>query len=52
VLIAFGWTLQLVLNNEYEPVYQIVPVHSSRTYSLKAYVRSQDITSTSGLACA
>src|SRR5437660_6950747 len=35
-------------NNEYEPVYQIVPVHSSRTYSLKAYVRSQDITSTSG----
>jgi len=35
-------------NNEYEPVYQIVPVHSNRTYSLKAYVRSQDITSTSG----
>ena len=36
-------------NNEYEPVYQIVPVHSNQTYSLKAYVRSQDITSTSGL---
>jgi len=35
-------------NNEYEPVYQIVPVHSNRTYSLKAYVRSRDITSTSG----
>ena len=35
-------------NNEYELVHQIVPVHSSRTYSLKAYVRSQDITSTSG----
>ena len=35
-------------NNEYEPVYQIVPVHSNRTYSLEAYVRSQDITSTSG----
>ncbi len=35
-------------NSEYEPVYQIVPVHSNHTYSLKAYVRSQDITSTSG----
>jgi hypothetical protein len=35
-------------NNDYEPVYQIVPVHSNRSYSLKAYVRSQDITSTSG----
>ena len=35
-------------NNEYELVNQIVPVHSNRTYSLKAYVRSQDITSTSG----
>jgi len=35
-------------NNEYELVHQIVPVHSNRTYSLKAYVRSQDITSTSG----
>jgi len=35
-------------NDEYEPAYQIVPVHSNHTYSLKAYVRSQDITSTSG----
>ena len=35
-------------NNEYELVHQMVPVHSNRTYSLKAYVRSQDITSTSG----
>jgi len=35
-------------NYEYEPVYQIVPVHPNRTYSLKAYVRSRDITSTSG----
>src|SRR5205823_13552543 len=37
------------LFRSYEPVYQIVPVHSNQTYSLKAYVRSQDITSTSGL---
>jgi len=35
-------------NDEYEPAYQIVAVQPNHTYSLKAYVRSQDITSTSG----
>ena len=36
------------LNNEYEPVYQIVPVLPSHTYRLQAYVRSEDITSDTG----
>src|SRR6184192_1505450 len=35
-------------NDEHEPAYQIVAVQPNHTYSLKAYVRSQDITSTSG----
>lgn len=35
-------------NEEYEPVYQIVPVDSNQSYSLSAYVRSDDLTSDSG----
>jgi tetratricopeptide (TPR) repeat protein len=35
-------------NNEYEPVYQIVPVLPNHRYALAAYVRSEDITSGSG----
>ena len=35
-------------NDEYEPVYQIVPVLPNHTYRLKAYVRSEDITSDTG----
>ena len=35
-------------NDEYEPVYQIVPVLPNRAYVLEAFVRSQDITSDSG----
>jgi hypothetical protein len=35
-------------NNEYEPVYQIVPVLPHHAYTLEAFVRSQDITSGSG----
>ena len=35
-------------NNEYEPVYQIVPVLPGHAYTLQAFVRSQDITSDSG----
>src|SRR5437667_342814 len=35
-------------NDEYEPAYQIVAVQPNHTYSLEAYVRSQDISSTSG----
>jgi tetratricopeptide (TPR) repeat protein len=35
-------------NNDYEPVYQIVPVLPQHAYALKAFVRSQDITSDSG----
>ncbi len=35
-------------NQEYEPVYQIVPVLPNHTYRLEAYVRSEDITSDSG----
>jgi hypothetical protein len=35
-------------NEEYEPVYQIVPVLPKRTYRLQAYVRSVDITSDTG----
>ena len=35
-------------NNEYEPVYQIVPVLPDHRYALAAYVRSEDITSGSG----
>jgi len=37
-------------NQEYEPVYQIVPVLSNHTYRLEAYVRSEDITSDTGPA--
>jgi len=37
-------------NNEYEPVYQIVPVLPNHTYRLQAYVRSEDITSDTGPA--
>jgi len=36
-------------NDEYEPVYQIVPVLPSQTYELEAFVRTQDVTSDSGL---
>jgi len=35
-------------NDEYEPVYQIVPVLPHHAYSLEAFVRSQDIASDTG----
>ncbi|MGD0126795.1 MAG: tetratricopeptide repeat protein [Terriglobia bacterium] len=35
-------------NDEYEPVYQIVPVLPLQTYELEAFVRTQDITSDTG----
>jgi tetratricopeptide (TPR) repeat protein len=35
-------------NEEYEPVYQMVPVLPAQSYFLKAYVRSEDVTSDSG----
>ena len=35
-------------NEEYEPVYQIVPVLPGHTYRLEAYTRSEDITSDTG----
>jgi len=35
-------------NDEYEPVYQIVPVLPHHTYRLEAFVRSQDIASDTG----
>jgi tetratricopeptide (TPR) repeat protein len=35
-------------NDEYEPVYQFVPVLPDHTYTLEAFVRSQDITSDAG----
>jgi tetratricopeptide (TPR) repeat protein len=35
-------------NDEFEPVYQIVPVVPNQAYTLAAYVRSRDITSDSG----
>jgi hypothetical protein len=35
-------------NEEYQPVYQLVPVSPNRPYLLTAFVRSQDITSDSG----
>ena len=35
-------------NDEFEPVYQIVPVAPNQDYTLAAYVRSSDITSDSG----
>jgi hypothetical protein len=35
-------------NQEYEPVYQFVPVRPNHTYRLEAYVRSEDITSDTG----
>jgi len=35
-------------NEEYRPLYQLVPVASNQAYLLTAYVRSQDITSDSG----
>jgi len=35
-------------NEEYEPVYQIVPVLPKHAYRLEAYVRSEDITSDTG----
>jgi len=35
-------------NDEYEPVYQIVPVLPRHAYRLEAFVRSQDITSDTG----
>lgn len=35
-------------NEEYEPVYQIVPVLPNHSYRLEAYVRSEDIASDTG----
>jgi len=35
-------------NDEYDPVYQIVPVLPNHAYRLEAYVRSEDITSDTG----
>ena len=35
-------------NDQYEPVYQIVPVLPRQTYRLEAYVRTQEITSDTG----
>jgi hypothetical protein len=35
-------------NDEFEPVYQILPVVRDQAYTLTAYVRSRDITSDSG----
>src|SRR5207244_5031922 len=35
-------------NEEYEPVFQYVPVLPNRSYVLSAYVRSEEITSDSG----
>ncbi len=35
-------------NDEFEPVYQILPVVPNQAYTLAAYVRSRDITSDSG----
>jgi tetratricopeptide (TPR) repeat protein len=35
-------------NDEFEPVYQILPVAPNHSYTLAAYVRSRDITSDSG----
>ena len=35
-------------NQEFEPVYQVVPVSPNHTYRLEAYVRSEDITSDTG----
>jgi len=35
-------------NQEYEPVYQIVPVLPNHSYRVEAYVRSEDITSDTG----
>jgi hypothetical protein len=35
-------------NEEYEPVFQIVPVLSLHAYTLQAFVRAEDITSDSG----
>jgi len=35
-------------NQEYEPVYQIVPVLPNRAYRVEAYVRSEDLTSDTG----
>jgi len=35
-------------NDEFEPVYQIIPVASNQAYTVAAYVRSRDLTSDSG----
>ena len=35
-------------NDDFEPVYQVIPVLPNQAYTLEAYVRSRDITSTSG----
>jgi hypothetical protein len=35
-------------NEEYRPLFQLVPVAPNQAYTLTAYVRSQDITSDSG----
>jgi hypothetical protein len=35
-------------NDDFEPVYQIVPAAPNQSYSLSAYVRSSEITSDSG----
>ncbi len=35
-------------NNEFEPVYQVLPVVAGHTYTLAAYVRTNEVTSDSG----
>jgi hypothetical protein len=35
-------------NDEFEPVYQVIPVAPNQAYTLAAYVRSRDVTSDSG----
>lgn len=35
-------------NEEYEPIFEVVPVEAARSYSLSAFVRSEAITSDSG----
>jgi hypothetical protein len=35
-------------NDEFEPVYQVIPVVPNQAYTLAAYVRSRDVTSDSG----
>jgi len=45
---SFALEFTVESNNEFEPIYQIVPVTPSREYLLTAYDKSEDITSDSG----